>query len=1120
MRGFVSSITLACSAFGVLAAVFLAASPAALGAPCGDARYHDADADENYVISLTELLRQIQFFNSGGYSFCPDDGTEDGYCPGPAPNRASFPCEDEAVHDTDQSGNNAIELDELLRLIQFFNTGAFFYCPNRDTEDQFCPGEPVAKVTVTPATRTVGMGGGTYLDASSTDGEDTIRWETSDPGVATVDDTGAVMAAAPGTARIRATGSQSDAWAEAEVTVTSDSLTVEPAVLYLHDGAQATLLPASSAVDDTFGFVSDSSGIASVNGTGEVSANAEGETFITVTSDKTGLTVDVPVSVVPLEELLPGPGRAALAVEEVPGRPYDPALKVTLDDSSEFLLQDPADTQNYNERFSEILPDPEDTGGQNRAARAVTVPTTRPAARYVNHAAFQTGFRNQQDRNTCTLFATIAALEARYKRAGYGDLDLSEQHLNHIGKMTWLHPFTDEARPRGVYENQLGMTSGGGVYVVGHLTRYGVPLESQVPYRHSNQAPYASQDYHNISQAGDNPYVMPGLTRQDLTQREINDFNLEDQFTTWSIPGDYAFTPLSKFALRDGQYGVTTYEKCPPGRIKDIAWWENVLNMGYEISFQANLVWDTVDGVWVARDAMPEEGIGSHAMLMTGYDRRDPAHPYFIVKNQWGETNFIKMDYNWVTESLDGTMTHAIFITGITDPASKRFKQQVALGRWTIETDIYSDPGELDLFKLGQFFPSTDLRGQQDRRLGEFYDVSGNPYKVNGFIYPNFAAWYLDFANPNADFGDLGGNRFFGYFDVDYPELMAGFYIPPSGPHYGFYGHKDGPIDSLSVFTSVTSDEAYLGRWEIIHGRTDGYVEVTSVGNTPGLIGVTYESPEGDRFSYGASGDYTTREVNIGLNNVFVDNKGTFVGYILNTNPGIMAGYFDPASGVRSGMVLRRTGYASTQIVINEPVANASFLVNDTVNVQADTFGDGLVDNSPSIIRWSLDTPSNEGGTVIANGANTSFQVVTPGTHILYAVYLEETLSGPYSYAVDQVTITVRDASAPTVTITEPTDGDHFGMTGDPNPVPVQFMGEANDTGDGAITGSDLKWSYRKQGTSTWTDAGTGDSITINLEDQICFEFTNYEVRLQATDSDSMTGTDVITVGVNTLFCK
>ncbi|HNT88574.1 MAG TPA: hypothetical protein PKL84_11985, partial [Candidatus Hydrogenedentes bacterium] len=38
----------------------------------------------DWQIGLTELLRLIQFYNSGGYHPCPGEGTEDGYCPGPA----------------------------------------------------------------------------------------------------------------------------------------------------------------------------------------------------------------------------------------------------------------------------------------------------------------------------------------------------------------------------------------------------------------------------------------------------------------------------------------------------------------------------------------------------------------------------------------------------------------------------------------------------------------------------------------------------------------------------------------------------------------------------------------------------------------------------------------------------------------------------------------------------------------------------------------------------------------------------------------------------------------------------------------------------------------------------
>jgi uncharacterized protein YjdB len=1085
--------------------------------PCGDARYHDADTDQNYALSFEELLRQIQFYNSASYYYCPDDGTSDGYCPGPPPARKeAFPCEDQAIHDTDQNGDNLVGLTELLRLIQFFSVDGFYYCPGQTSEDGFCPGTPDATVTLTPLTATIGATGAVALSATSTNSAEGFIWETDNPEVATVDSAGGVLAVAPGTVTIRATGDQSGGWEEAAITVSSDTLEVSPSPLFVTVTGSDTLSVSSSAPGDTFTFSSGNESIATVSGTGDVSPVAAGDTTITVTSDTTQLTVEVPVTVIANDREEPGPGAELLELMIVPNRPFDPVVQATLADSRVFYLHDPADSENYNTRYPDLSGDTQD----EKQVPSVTVPTRRPFTRYVNHAAFQTPIRNQQDRNTCTLFAVTAALEAAYNRAGYGVLDLSEQHFNHIGKSTWLHPFVDEPRPRGVWESQLGMTSGGGVYVVALLKRYGIPMEAQVPYRHSNQAPYTFGDYHSIRQPGDNPTIMTGLTRQDVTQRDMDDFNLENQFTTWTIPGNYGFTPLADVALRDGQYGVLSYERCPPSRIKDISWWENVLHMGYEIAFQANLVWDTVDGEWVARDLEPDEPLGSHAMLMVGYDRRDPANPYFIVKNQWGESNYLKLDYNWVTENLDGTMTHAIFITDIADPANNAFSEQIALGRWTIETDLYTDPGELDIFRQAQLFPPEELDGKSDRRIGEFYDVSDNPYKVNGFVFPNFVEWYLDFANPNADFGDIDGNRFFGYFDVEDPDLMAGYYIDTTGQERGFYGSKSGVINARSIFSMITSDEAYLGRWEIINPDVDGYLEVTEVGNSPGIIAVTYEAPGGARTPYGTNANSATREVTIPFTNFLVDNKGTFEGHILETNTGIMTGYFQPSSGARNAMVLRRINYANIDVEITEPGDSDSFLVGDTVSLQADTFGDGFAVGDPDMVRWSINNPVDEGGTLIDTGADAEWDPPSPGTYNIFVVYTENALTGPAKRAEDQVTITVGDANGPEVTITEPADETTYNDIRDPAVFSVMFSGEAVDNVDGNLPGNELVWSYREQGDPTWISAGTGSSVTIDLEDTQCFVFTNYEIRLQATDSDDLTGTDIITVGVNGLFCR
>ncbi len=98
----------------------------------GEDGVFSADQNGDHQISLSELLRVIQFFNSGGYH-C-DAAGEDGYAPG-AGDRACAP------HDSDYNPQDwNISLSELLRVIQFFNSGGYHACPGENTEDGFCPG--------------------------------------------------------------------------------------------------------------------------------------------------------------------------------------------------------------------------------------------------------------------------------------------------------------------------------------------------------------------------------------------------------------------------------------------------------------------------------------------------------------------------------------------------------------------------------------------------------------------------------------------------------------------------------------------------------------------------------------------------------------------------------------------------------------------------------------------------------------------------------------------------------------------------------------------------------------------------------------------------------------------
>ncbi len=91
---------------------------------------HSADQNDSRKIELGELLRVVQFYNSNGYSCLP--GSEDGYQPGPAGGTACAP------HDSDYAPSDwRVSLSELLRAVQFYNARGYFRDPYG--EDGFRP---------------------------------------------------------------------------------------------------------------------------------------------------------------------------------------------------------------------------------------------------------------------------------------------------------------------------------------------------------------------------------------------------------------------------------------------------------------------------------------------------------------------------------------------------------------------------------------------------------------------------------------------------------------------------------------------------------------------------------------------------------------------------------------------------------------------------------------------------------------------------------------------------------------------------------------------------------------------------------------------------------------------
>ena len=121
--------------------------------------YHSADTSRDYAIDLNELLRVISFFNTrfttvagkvqtGCYKV--QAGTADDFAPDPSLAAASAPglAGLASYHSADTNKDGAIDLNELLRVISFFNTRfttvagkvqTGFYKPQSGTADGYAP---------------------------------------------------------------------------------------------------------------------------------------------------------------------------------------------------------------------------------------------------------------------------------------------------------------------------------------------------------------------------------------------------------------------------------------------------------------------------------------------------------------------------------------------------------------------------------------------------------------------------------------------------------------------------------------------------------------------------------------------------------------------------------------------------------------------------------------------------------------------------------------------------------------------------------------------------------------------------------------------------------------------
>lgn len=101
---------------------------------------HAADLDADADAGLDELLRVIQLFNAGAYVCAENAGaSEDGYEPSDSDKGLALNCLPHSSDYEPAGGDGVISLSELLRLIQFYTLGSYAWCPG-ENEDSFCAG--------------------------------------------------------------------------------------------------------------------------------------------------------------------------------------------------------------------------------------------------------------------------------------------------------------------------------------------------------------------------------------------------------------------------------------------------------------------------------------------------------------------------------------------------------------------------------------------------------------------------------------------------------------------------------------------------------------------------------------------------------------------------------------------------------------------------------------------------------------------------------------------------------------------------------------------------------------------------------------------------------------------
>ena len=373
-----------------------------------------------------------------------------------------------------------------------------------------------------------------------------------------------------------------------------------------------------------------------------------------------------------------------------------------------------------------------------------------------------------QTRSNCFIHATVAAMEAAYKRAGYGDLDLSELFSDTMGEIFFLEYcqmdgryYTRRMRVPGAREREtpLALDHAMSVESGSPCMLFGIPEERFAPFP-----------------------AQPGLPSPGIdnlfwnNQYNVGTFNLAPQ----RMPLSALVAPL--------YYRISAIQWLPKESATNPEAIEEVLAKGREVIWDFRETGEITTDIWQYTQPA-DTNVGPHRMLLVGYNRTDPRNPYFIAKNSWGPTRTPGADgFTYISYDYLRYGEWASYITEVEPP--RTWPGYKFLGRWNFEQgelrgtlDIYHLPDMMAKIFKDNGFADEQGRIIQDRRLGTFYRNGDpqQPFRVNGTVSESGIELYIDFQNPAPRWDICRGWRLSLKTNPAKPIFLEGDGLSPDG---------------------------------------------------------------------------------------------------------------------------------------------------------------------------------------------------------------------------------------------------------------------------------------------------------------------------------------------------